>query len=236
MVQPGRGLVDLGRLEVQRITLSAHIIPVGVTVTYSRQFRRCGKPGCGKCAGGGRGHGPYWYASGTWRAIAIRATWAAPLPSGWQARQGTADHTRSPRTLPAVWPGRPRRRTGRIWSPARSLGTDAGRLCGLAAWRAYPGRAVELNAGQEHWLVLPLALRTRRHCTQGRSAEWLWPNADPEISGRNLRQALYQARQALTSSGSAARAGSCRRQDGDLLVLPPRPPEGQRSEDVGAAA
>src|SRR5581483_10038498 len=37
-------------------------LPAGVTVTYSRQFRRCGKADCPLCAAGGPGHGPYWYA------------------------------------------------------------------------------------------------------------------------------------------------------------------------------
>jgi len=36
-----------------------------VTVTYSRQYRRCGKPDCTVCATGVARHGPYWYAC--WR-------------------------------------------------------------------------------------------------------------------------------------------------------------------------
>ena len=31
-------------------------------VTYSQQYRRCGKPTCATCGNGGPGHGPYWYA------------------------------------------------------------------------------------------------------------------------------------------------------------------------------
>lgn len=31
-------------------------------VTYSQQYRKCGKPGCQTCQNGGPGHGPYWYA------------------------------------------------------------------------------------------------------------------------------------------------------------------------------
>src|SRR5258708_39437950 len=37
-------------------------VPSGVTLTYSQQYRRCGKPSCPLCAAGGRGHGPSWYA------------------------------------------------------------------------------------------------------------------------------------------------------------------------------
>jgi len=36
--------------------------PPGVTVTYSRQYRRCGKADCACCGPGQPGHGPYWYA------------------------------------------------------------------------------------------------------------------------------------------------------------------------------
>ena len=31
-------------------------------VTYSQQYRRCGKPTCQTCGSDGPGHGPYWYA------------------------------------------------------------------------------------------------------------------------------------------------------------------------------
>jgi len=35
--------------------------PTGA-VTYSQQYRRCGKPDCQVCRPGLPGHGPYWYA------------------------------------------------------------------------------------------------------------------------------------------------------------------------------
>jgi hypothetical protein len=31
-------------------------------VTYSQQYRKCGKPACQACQNGSQGHGPYWYA------------------------------------------------------------------------------------------------------------------------------------------------------------------------------
>jgi len=31
-------------------------------VTYSQQYRRCGRPGCPSCLADRPGHGPYWYA------------------------------------------------------------------------------------------------------------------------------------------------------------------------------
>ncbi len=36
--------------------------PSDTTVSYSRQYRRCGKPDCPACRPGLPGHGPYWYA------------------------------------------------------------------------------------------------------------------------------------------------------------------------------
>src|SRR5690348_14683664 len=36
--------------------------PPGAKITYRRQYRRCGKPGCSVCSQGSQGHGPYWYA------------------------------------------------------------------------------------------------------------------------------------------------------------------------------
>lgn len=31
-------------------------------ITYSQQYRKCGKATCQTCQNGGPGHGPYWYA------------------------------------------------------------------------------------------------------------------------------------------------------------------------------
>jgi hypothetical protein len=39
-------------------------IPPEATVTMQLQYRKCGKPNCATCSGGGK-HGPYWY--GFWR-------------------------------------------------------------------------------------------------------------------------------------------------------------------------
>jgi len=45
-------------------------LPTHVRVTYSQQYRRCGKAGCSPCATGAPGHGPYWYAF--WRDGGVR--------------------------------------------------------------------------------------------------------------------------------------------------------------------
>ncbi len=36
--------------------------PSDVHITYSQQYRRCGKPDCPRCADGAAGHGRYWFA------------------------------------------------------------------------------------------------------------------------------------------------------------------------------
>src|SRR5260370_16175271 len=35
--------------------------PAGAHLTYSQQYRRCGKADCPACGPGKPGHGPYWY-------------------------------------------------------------------------------------------------------------------------------------------------------------------------------
>ena len=36
--------------------------PVEPRETYRQEYVRCGKLACKRCADGGQGHGPYWYA------------------------------------------------------------------------------------------------------------------------------------------------------------------------------
>jgi len=43
-------------------SVAAPAAPDGPGVSYRHEYVRCGKVGCRKCAGGGQGHGPYWYA------------------------------------------------------------------------------------------------------------------------------------------------------------------------------
>lgn len=62
-------------------------------VTYSQQYRKCGKPTCQTCQNNGPGHGPYWYArdqvSGARRYIGRELP--PPLAG---ARQALRDETR----------------------------------------------------------------------------------------------------------------------------------------------
>lgn len=58
-------------------------------VTYSQQYRKCGKPTCQHCQDGGPGHGPYWYARDT--MTGARSYVGRDLPAGVAAaRQNLA--------------------------------------------------------------------------------------------------------------------------------------------------
>jgi hypothetical protein len=37
-------------------------LPATAAITYRRQYARCGKADCARCANDNPGHGPYWYA------------------------------------------------------------------------------------------------------------------------------------------------------------------------------
>src|SRR5579863_4996819 len=57
-------------------------LPSGVTITYSQQYRRCGKLNCRACRPGAPGHGPYWYAY-WWEGERMRSRYLgkrAPIP------------------------------------------------------------------------------------------------------------------------------------------------------------
>ncbi len=99
--------------------------PTNVHLTYSQQYRRCGKPDCPSCAAGGPGHGPYWYAY--WRQD-------GRLRSRYLGRQAPPGQTPI-----AALPGATVPSAGRSPLRVRTLG-------GFAAWRgdqpipASPGR------------------------------------------------------------------------------------------------
>ena len=57
---------------------------------------------------------------------------------------------------------------------------------------------------------------------------WLWPEADSEVGGRNLRLALHHARQILTPAG-AGPGDSCLYNEGGLLRLASEPPGSRAS-------
>lgn len=56
-------------------------------MTYSQQYRKCGKAGCQTCQNGGPGHGPYWYARDA--MTGARSYVGRELPAGVAAARQT---------------------------------------------------------------------------------------------------------------------------------------------------
>jgi len=84
--------------------------------------------------------------------------------------------------------------------------------------RSVPAGAFERPSGQR---LLKLLLATPRHrIRREAAAEALWPEADPERSGANLRKAIHFARRGLETVGGAA-AGTIVGADGRELWLEP---------------
>jgi len=54
-------------------------LPIGTKISYSRQYRRCGKADCPSCSAHGPGHGPYWYAY-WWDAGRMRSRYLGKQP------------------------------------------------------------------------------------------------------------------------------------------------------------
>ena len=178
--------------------------PDGVRITYSRQYRRCGKPGCSRCTAGGPGHGPYWYAF--WRD-------AGRTYSRYLGKQAPAEAVtrRAPRrrafAAATAHGGRPR--------PA-AAGTHAGRLRRLARGRAIPPAAW---TSQRAATLFKCLLSTPGHrLPREQASELLWPEAEPAASATNLRTTMHLLRQILDGPGAAE---SHLHTEGGMLVLAP---------------
>ncbi len=193
-------------------------IPQSAHVTYSRQFRRCGKPNCARC-GEGPGHGPYWFA--VWREdgrvrrryLGVDAP-AGMLEGGLPAGTGT---------LTAPIAGQTATSTA---LRVRTLGSFAvhsgGRLIPAHSWRARrAGGLFKVLLGASGF-TLP----------REQAEELLWPEADGDAARHNLHNALYTLRRLL---GSASR--SVVSLDGDVLrLLPPADPHWLDALDFEHAA
>jgi predicted ATPase/DNA-binding SARP family transcriptional activator len=174
-------------------------LPSGVSISYRRQYRRCGNAACLVCGAGGRGHGPYWYAF--WReAGRARSRYLGKnLPAG---------------TDTPVSPSVPTATSARAHGPAdlrvRTLGGFAvyrGEQLPNALWgrRKYVALFKWLLAAPDHRL------------TRDTACDLFWPDADPASGSANLRVLVYRLRKALGEQEQ-----SCLRYDGEILsLLPP---------------
>lgn len=69
-------------------------------VTYSQQYRKCGKTNCQTCQGGGAGHGPYWYRRD--QVSGARSYVGRELPAGVAAARQEIDRQRQELALTAL--------------------------------------------------------------------------------------------------------------------------------------
>lgn len=159
-------------------------LPRDKSLSYTREFRRCGRPACSACTQGGRGHGPYLYA-----------------------RWSDGD-TRHKRYLGKAWPP-----AGRVGGESRSLGApldetappDGGdpfyvRTLGqFAVWR--DGRPVPSGAwarGKAGILFKALLVAPSHRLTRAQAMDLLWPDPDVDTDpAALLRQALHRLRHSL---------------------------------------
>ena len=164
--------------------------PCSVPVTYRQQYRRCGKATCSRCAAGGPGHGPYWYAC-WWEGGRARSRYVGKkAPPDVACVAGVAEPTPGAPALPppALAPLR-----------VRTLG-------GFAVWR-----------GEE--AIPPSAWTNRRAATlfkcllsapgqrlpREEASEALWPEGEPTASAGNLRTTIHRLRQVLDGAGRLVR-------------------------------
>jgi predicted ATPase/DNA-binding SARP family transcriptional activator len=169
----------------------------GGHVTYRRQYRRCGKPGCSRCAAGGRGHGPYWYAT-WWEEGRQRSRY---LGKDAPAVASVACGADAPPVAPTVAPLR-----------VQTLG-------GFAVWRGAQQVPAEAWSGRHAVALFQCLLSTPGHrLAREQAIEALWPEADPEAGAHRLRTTIHRLRRALDLPGATARY---LRTEGDILALAP---------------
>lgn len=176
-----------------------------VRITYRQQYRRCGKAACSRCADGGRGHGPYWYAF-WWEG--------GRTHSRYLGKHAPADATGAPDAATTVASGQDTAPAAVKVAPLRVQ-----TLGGFAVWRgeeAIPPSAWANRraAGLFKCLLAAPGHRVRRE----EAAELLWPEAEPDASARNLRTTIHRLHRVL--DGPDAPAGYLRA-EGDALVLAP---------------
>ena len=171
--------------------------PTDAHITYSQQYRRCGKPLCSRCSGDQPGHGPYWFAY--WRT-------EGRLHSRYLGKNAPDAAWHNPAVAIAdPPPGSPR-------FAVRTLGTFAvmhgDTAVPTSAWRR---RSV---------LALFTCLLSARHYRLHREQllDALWPELDPMSASRELHRAMHALRTILGQAGAAPGAV---RHDGEMIVLDP---------------
>ena len=170
-----------------------HQPPEGARVSYSQQYRRCGKPGCTTCSpSDAAGHGPYWYATWTEGGHRRSRYLGKRRPTG--APKATAVARLRVRTLGDF----------ALWRGSQPLPGSPWRLRGAGALLGC--------------LLGAQGCRLERY----RLANLIWPDADPVSGGRRLGRALLAVR-LLLGEGQPAGAAPYIRTEGNTIVLDPAP-------------
>jgi len=161
-------------------------LPHDKSVSYTHEFRRCGRPACSACTQGGRGHGPYLYVR-------------------WS--DGVTRHKR--------YLGKARPPAGRAGGDSRPPGAPSDETTPLdggdpfyvqtlgrfAVWR--DGRPVPSGAwarGKTGILFKALLVAPSHRLTRAQAMDLLWPDPDPDVDtdpATLLRQVLHRLRHSL---------------------------------------
>ena len=159
--------------------------PAGVHISYTRQFRRCGKSDCPTCRAGKRGHGPYWYAY--WRESGrVRTRYIGRQTPDLMAPAPGELHE----TAPLAFDAHSALRT-------RTLGA-------FQVWRGTERISAELWTRRDATTLFKALLSVPGHrLHREQASEMLWPNADPASHAVSLRGAVYRLRKALDGSGDS---------------------------------
>ncbi|MGH2347660.1 MAG: DUF6788 family protein, partial [Chloroflexota bacterium] len=189
------------------------MIPEGALVTYARQYRRCGKAQCRRCAGGSPGHGPYWYAF--WDQDGRRRSQyvGKELPTP----PAPPESDPAPPVLPAARPDLRVRTLGafQVWRGTAALPA--------AVWKDRPAAALFkcLLSAEGHRLLREQAL------------EALWPEIPPARSKARLHGAIHQLRRILDPPTPGESYISLTR---EMVTLRPSPQDAPSPDWLDAAA
>ncbi|HWE64975.1 MAG TPA: BTAD domain-containing putative transcriptional regulator, partial [Chloroflexota bacterium] len=170
--------------------------PAGAHLTYSQQFRRCGKADCPACGTGRPGHGPYWYAY--WRdGGRVRSRYL-----GRTLPQGAEPSLVSP--VSPVQDAEVHDTATRATAPQ----ADVLRIQTLGAFQVWCGG---IPIPHDAWgrrkagsLVKCLLAVAEQRLHREQAAELLWPEAFPAVGAANLRAAIHQVRRILDARSASS--------------------------------
>jgi len=205
--------------------------PTGA-VTYSQQYRRCGKPDCQACRPGRPGHGPYWYAR--WQEGGRTRT----RYIGKEAPPDVSDRSLPMTPAPAVTvEGKDVGGQARSGAPGRHAGAGKVAVLSGLAPPLTPALRVRTLGGFTVWrgdselapgcwsrrtvaaLFKCLLTAPGQRLAREQAADLLWPDADRDQSGVNLRAAIHRLRAVLDAPGAGT---SYLRSEGSILILDPQ--------------